>query len=184
MSCMETVGFLELNSIAKGIESADAILKAANVKLVFSRANCPGKYQILFTGEVAAVTASLEAGLEVARENAVDHCVIPRVHRQVVNAINMSGTTDEIKAVGVMEFFSVTAAIYSADAAVKAAAIDLIEMRLGTGIGGKSFVVMTGEVAAVSEAVSCGINCENALGMLVSKAIIPNPHPELFQSLI
>lgn len=47
-----------------------------------------------------------------------------------------------------MEFFSVTASVYAADAAVKAADVDLIDVRLGTGIGGKSFVVLTGEVAA------------------------------------
>ena len=181
---METVGFLELNSIAKGIEAADAILKAANVKLVFSRPNCPGKYQVLFTGEVAAVTASLECGLEIAKENAVDHCVIPHVHPQVINAINMSGITNELKAVGVMEFFTVTASVYAADAAVKAADVDLLEVRLGTGIGGKSFVVLTGEVAAVNEAVSCGINCENSQGMLVSSVVIPSPHPELLDHLI
>ena len=45
---METIGFLELNSIAKGMEVADCVLKTAEVKLVFSRAGCPGKYYLLF----------------------------------------------------------------------------------------------------------------------------------------
>ena len=62
---METIGFLELNSIAKGMEAADAVLKAAAVNLVFSRAGCPGKYYLLFTGEVAAVQASLDAGSRI-----------------------------------------------------------------------------------------------------------------------
>ena len=34
---IETIGFLELNSIAKGIEAADAILKAAEVDLIFAK---------------------------------------------------------------------------------------------------------------------------------------------------
>ena len=50
---METIGFLELNSIAKGIEAADAMLKAAEVRLVAARPSCPGKYHVLVTGEVA-----------------------------------------------------------------------------------------------------------------------------------
>ena len=33
---METIGFLELNSIAKGIETADIVLKTAAVDLFFS----------------------------------------------------------------------------------------------------------------------------------------------------
>ena len=52
---LETIGFLELNSIAKGVEAADLILKTAEVDLIFAKAGCPGKYYILFTGEVAAV---------------------------------------------------------------------------------------------------------------------------------
>lgn len=180
----ETIGFLELNSIAKGIEAADIILKTAEVNLIFAKAGCPGKYYILFTGEVAAVNASIEAGAEAGGGHTVDYCVIPRVHPQVIQAINLAGVPDTRNAVGIMEFFSVTASVYAADAAVKAAEVDLIDVRLGTGIGGKSFVVLTGEVAAVREAVSCGVETENAKGMLVSSVVIPNPRKEIFETLL
>lgn len=181
---METIGFLELNSIAKGIEAADIVLKTAAVNLVFSRSGCPGKYYLLFTGEVAAVQASLDAARTVGGSHVVDFCVIPRVHPQVIKAINMTSMPECMRAVGVMEFFSVTASVYSADAAVKTADVDLVDVRLGTGIGGKSFVILTGEVAAVSEAVKAGIHTPNAEGMLVSSVVIPSPHPELLQSLM
>lgn len=180
----ETIGFLELNSIAKGIEAADAILKAAETELLFARAGCPGKYYILFTGEVAAVTASIEAGALIGGDNVVDKCVIPRVHPQVIAAINAAISPVTTNAIGVMEFFSVTAAVYAADAAVKAAEVNLMDVRLGTGIGGKSFVILTGEVAAVNESVNCGINTPNADGMVVSSVVIPNPRPEIFDSLM
>ena len=77
-----------------------------------------------------------------------------------------------------------TASVYAADAAAKAADVQLLDVRLGTGIGGKSFVVLTGEVAAVSEAVSCGISTPNAEGMVVSSVVIPGPHPELLDALM
>ena len=125
----ETIGFLELNSIAKGIEAADAILKAAETELIFARASCPGKYYILFTGEVAAVTASIEAGALIGGANTVDKCVIPRVHPQVIAAINSAVEPVTTNALGVMEFFSVTAAVYAADAAVKAADVKLMDVR-------------------------------------------------------
>ena len=89
-----------------------------------------------------------------------------------------------MRAVGVMEFFSVTASVYGADAAVKTADVDLIDVRLGTGIGGKSFVILTGDVAAVTEAVKAGIHTPNAEGMLVSSVVIPSPHPELLETLM
>lgn len=77
-----------------------------------------------------------------------------------------------------------TASVYAADAAAKAADVQLLDVRLGTGIGGKSFVVLTGEVVAVSEAVSCGISTPNAEGMVVSSVVIPGPHPELLNALM
>lgn len=181
---LETVGFMEFNSIAKGIEAADAVLKTAAVELVFSRSGCPGKYYLLFTGDVSAVQASLDAAERLAGDRVVDKCLIPRVHPQVIRAIHMTSMPEEMRSVGVMEYFSVTASIYSADAAVKAADVDLVDIRLGTGIGGKSFVVLTGEVAAVQSAVSAGIHTPAAEGMLVESVVIPSPHPDLLETLL
>ena len=181
---MITIGFIELNSIAKGVEAADAILKAAETELVFARPCCPGKYHVLFTGEVAAVRAALDAAEAIAGENLVDSTVIPRVHPQVTAAIAEATEPESPGAIGVLEFFSITAAIYGADAAAKAAAVQLIDVRLGTGIGGKSFVALTGEVAAVSEAVNCGAAEAAEQGLLIAKVVIPNPRPEIFESLL
>ncbi len=181
---METIGFLEWNSIAVGVEAADAVLKTAAVELIFAKAGCPGKYYLLFSGDVAAVQASVDAGCSTGGVHVVDHCVIPRVHPQVIQAIRMTTMPETMRAIGVMEFYSVTASINGADAAVKAAEVDLVDVRLGTGIGGKSFVILTGEVAAVREAVACGTHTPNAEGMLVSSVVIPNPHKDLLQSLL
>ncbi len=178
-----SIGFLETNSIARGIEAADAVLKAADTQLISARPSCPGKYQVIFSGEVAAVTASLSAGAHVAEGYVVDSVVIPRVHPQVIEAINMACAPGEMQAIGVMEFFSITAAVYAADAAAKAAEIQLLDVRLGTGLGGKSFVVLTGEVAAVNEAVSCGVAEAAKNGMVYEQCVIPNPSPEIFESL-
>ena len=83
---IETVGFLELNSIAKGVEAADAILKAAQVELAFAKPVCPGKYNILFTGEVAAVKASMDAGIAVGGsfvvESRISEFFLPCIHRR------------------------------------------------------------------------------------------------------
>ena len=59
---MEAIGILESNSIAKGIEAADAVLKAADTALLYAKPVCPGKYTILFYGDVAAGVLSLDVG--------------------------------------------------------------------------------------------------------------------------
>ena len=86
---METIGFLELNSIAKGVEVADIVLKTAAVDLVFSRSGCPGKYYLLFTGEVAAVKASIDAGINTpaAEGMLVSSVVIPSPHPGLLDSL-------------------------------------------------------------------------------------------------
>lgn len=181
---MEAIGILESSSIAKGIEAADAILKAADVTLLYAKPVCPGKYSVLFYGDVAAVNASLDAGTGVAESYMVDSVVIPRVHPQVIQAILASGNPEYKNAVGVMEFYSVTAAVYAADASAKAADVSLIDLRLGIGIGGKSFVVLTGEVAAVEESIRCGVAEAGARGLVVGSVVIPNPAEGILEQLL
>lgn len=78
---IETVGFLELNSIAKGVEAADAILKAAQVELTFAKPVCPGKYSILFTGEVAGGKGLAGRGNGCRRKS---WCGIPPLFREFI----------------------------------------------------------------------------------------------------
>ena len=56
------IGFLEYISIGKGIEAADLISKHADIEILLSAPNCPGRYQILFTGETAAVARGFAEG--------------------------------------------------------------------------------------------------------------------------
>ena len=179
---MITIGFLELNSISKGILAADEMIKAADISLIMARPSCPGKYQILITGEVSSVEAALDAGQAASSANVIDRLILPRIHPQVIEAINMSSAPERLRALGVMEFFSVTAAILAADAAAKAA--DLLEIRLGTGIGGKSFVTMTGDVSAVTASVDAGTKSAEGSGMVLDSVVIAHPDPELYRHLL
>lgn len=181
---MIAIGFLELNSIAKGILAADMMIKASEIKLISARPSCPGKYQILISGEVSAVESAMRAGEEAAKANVVDSLVIPRIHPQVIEAVNMSTMPEKLRTLGVMEFFSVTGAITAADAAVKAANVTLIEIRLGTGIGGKSFVTMTGDVSAVEESVRAGVKTAEVSGNLIDQVVIAHPDRELYRCLL
>lgn len=152
--------------------------------MLYVKPVCPGKYTVLVYGGVSAVQAALEAGEQTAEEYLVDSVVIPRVHPQVVQAIHQATVPAGQNAVGIMEFFSVTAAVYAADAAAKAAEVTLLDVRLGTGIGGKSFAVLTGDVAAVEESVQCGMAEGKKRGLAVTSAVIPHPRQEIFSALL
>ncbi len=179
-----TIGFLELNSIALGIAAADDMLKAADVELLFARPNCPGKYNILISGEVAAVDAAMAAGAARGGANVLQTLVIPRIHPSVILAVQAAGQPFEKAAIGVLEFFTITGAVLAGDKAVKAAEVQLLDIRLGTGIGGKSFVVLGGETAAVEQAVAVAGAEATGEGTLIGSVVIPNPDPRLYDNLL
>lgn len=159
-------------------------MKTANVEIVVNRTICPGKYMVLIGGEVDAVTSSIEAGVAVGAHTVVDHFVIANVHPAVFPAISGVTHLPDLKALGVIEAFSVASVIEAADAAVKASPVTLITIHLAMAIGGKGFVTLTGDVAAVTEAVQVGAAIIERKGLLVEKVVIPAPTPEIINEFI
>src|SRR5258708_19073890 len=150
-----SIGLVELGSVAAGFEVCDAMLKTADVELLWSRSICSGKYMVLIRGDVAAVS-SVCAGSEVGHFSIIDTFVIPNVHESVFPALNGSNKIEALEALGIIESFSIASLIEAADAAAKSANVTLIDIRLAMALGGKAYVTLTGSVAAVRNAVDAG----------------------------
>jgi microcompartment protein CcmL/EutN len=181
---MNSIGLIELSSIAAGFQVADAMLKAAAVTLVLARSICSGKYMVMVRGDVAAVDAAVSAGRGAGNFSVIDSFVIPNVHESVFPAIAGNAKVESLGALGVVESFSVASLIEGADAAVKAANVQLMEIRLAMALGGKAFVTLTGDVAAVESAVEAGAQAVAQKGLLVNRVVIPSPRPELLNEMI
>jgi microcompartment protein CcmL/EutN len=173
------IGLVEFQSIAKGIEGADAMVKAGRVELVLARPICPGKYIALVEGDVAAVRAAVDAGIACGEEMIVDTFVIPNIHSLVLKGLYGQVEFEKVDALGIIETFSVASLIEAADAAVKTADVRPLEIRLAVGVGGKSYVVVTGDVAAVESAVRAGADVAAQRGLLVKEVVIPGPASEI-----
>lgn len=181
---IKAIGLVELNSIARGIEVADQMLKTANVEIIISSATCPGKYITLVHGDVAAVENSVNRAVRLGGEFLVDNLIIPNVDDQIFPAITGASSVEKIRAIGVIESFSIASIIVAADAGVKAAHVELLELRLGSGIGGKSYVIMTGDVSDVNASVDVAVNAIKDTGNIVTYTIIPSPHDHFKKTLI
>ncbi len=181
---MNALGMIEVLSIPVGIEASDALLKTASVELVSAQTVCAGKFICVVSGEVAAVQESVRAGASAAGDTLIDSIVIPNIHQNVIEAINACSQIGRVSALGILETYSLAVAVIAADACVKAAEVQLIEVRLGRGMGGKSFVLLTGDVAAVEAAVRAAESLEEAGGMMSKSVVIPSPHPDLIKSLL
>ncbi len=173
------LGVLELNSIAAGIQTMDAMVKMAPVTIVEANTICPGKFVILIEGDVASVEASLEVGKRTGKGHIVDELFIPNLHASIIPAIHGPVDVEIWDAVGVIESFSVTAGIEAGDAAAKAADVLISEIRLATGMGGKSYIKMIGTIDAVEAAMQAGVELVRRKGLLCMDIIIPKPHPDI-----
>ncbi|MCZ6598478.1 MAG: BMC domain-containing protein [Planctomycetota bacterium] len=179
------IGLLELCSVARGVEVADAILKEAEIEMLFSSPVQPGKYVVLFTGSVQDVASSLQRGTELAGTDLVDQLHIQQVHEQVEIGLRRRGgqVDGDLDAIGVVETTTVASAIVAADMALKTATVDLIDLRIANGLGGKSFFTLMGEVSDVRSAVTAGARAADELGHLTRQVVIPRPHPDLARHL-
>jgi len=184
MMQMNSLGLIEMSSIAAGMQAADIMLKTAHVELILSRTICSGKYMTLIGGEVAAVSTAVEAAVDTVGFGVIDHFVIPNVHRDIFPAISGHTNVQLLEALGIVESFSVASLIEAADAAVKSANVKLIEVRLAMALGGKAFFTCTGEVAAVTAAVEAGAKVVSERGLLVNKVVIAQPRQELLNEMI
>jgi len=176
----KSIGMIELTSIARGILVSDYMVKAAQVEILRSSTVCPGKYVIIVSGQIGDVKASMAVGEQQSGEYLVDKLIIANIHSQLIPAICMTNQIDDMDAVGVLEFYSVASAILAADVAAKTANITLIEVRIGFAIGGKGFVTLTGQVAAVRAAVEAATKRSE---LLVESVIIPRPAKEVFKNM-
>jgi microcompartment protein CcmL/EutN len=175
------IGLLELSSVARGVETADAVLWQASIELLFASPVQPGKYVLLFTGSVLDVSSAVRRGAEVAGADLVDELVIQQVHEQIEDALRRRGghIDGHLDAIGVVETATVASAIVAADVALKTATVDLFDLRIANGLDGKSFLSVIGPVSDVRSAVTAAAKSAESKGKLLRSVVIPRPHPEL-----
>ncbi len=179
-----TIGLLEFKSIAKGMETTDEILKSANVELILATALCPGKYISMITGELSAVKTAIAVGERVGDFFLIDAYVLSNAHPSVMSALTATSEIGSVSALGVVETMSAITSVMVGDTAAKASKVDLIEIRIARGLGGKGFVLFSGEISAVKAAVQACLNEYQMTGEILYATTISSPSKELIDSLL
>lgn len=180
----KAIGVVEFISVARGIYTADQMLKTADVDVVTCTSICPGKYMAIVHGDIAAVEDSVNVGVRTAGEYCVDYITIANVDPQVFPAITGSSMPDKISSLGIMESFSVSTMIIAADAVLKSADLTAIDLRLGNALGGKAYFTFTGEIGAVETGIAAGKAVAEEKGFLVNAEYISSPSEKLIASIL
>ena len=179
----KSIGVIELKSVPKGVEATDAALKSAGVQVVSAHPSCPGKYEIILTGSISNVTASVDHVVDKFGDYVIDSAIMGRIDEQVITALFGTQKSEKTGALGMVETYSAATTIKAADIAVKTARVDIFDLRVSRGMGGKGVVLLTGEVGDVTAAVEAGSNYAKTSGQLSSYSIIAAPHEELWNQL-
>ena len=104
-------------------------------------------------------------------------------HDSIFGAIRGTNEIKNPRALGILETFTAASAIVAADTAAKTALVDLIELRLAKGMCGKSYLLLTGDVASVSAAIEKAKSGVED-GMFLDSSVIAGPDRKLWESIL
>ena len=180
----KAIAMVEFMTVASGVNAADLMAKTAEIEVIEAQVVCPGKYIILISGDLSAVRAAVDAAKTSNPNRLVDSFVLGNPHESIFPAIYGATEINNQKALGIVETYSAASMVAAADAAAKTAVVQLVEIRLAKGMCGKSYMVLTGDVAAVTAAVEKAKADIGDRGMLLDSSVIANPDEKTWRNIL
>ena len=180
------LAMLLLDEVPPGLAVLDALAKEADVEVLQTGTIHGGRYLILFGGEVGPVERSWRRALDAAGSHVVDEVLLPHAEARIAPAIGTGvirwpapGDT-----LGVLQAATPPALVRAVDAALKGALVDLVELRLGDGLGGKAIASLWGETHDVEAAIALArTSFEKAGAQGSSTAVIPRADTAVQETL-
>ena len=166
----KAIGMVEYKTVSAGVVAADAMVKTSDVKIIEAQTVCPGKYIVIITGDLSAVDAAVKNAKVQHGSQLIGSFVLGNPHESIFPAI--------------IETYDAASIIVAADEAAKTAIVDLIELRLARGMCGKSYLFLTGEVAAVEAAIERAKGAVAAEGMYLDSSVIASPDEQIRQAIL
>jgi microcompartment protein CcmL/EutN len=180
----KAIGMIEYLTVSTGIQAADMIVKTAEVDIIEAHTVCPGKYIVIVSGDLSAVNASIEASKNSFEKKLIDSFVLGNPHESIFPAIYGAVDIKDKRALGTLETFSAASIIVAADEAAKTSDVELIDIRIATGMCGKSYLMLTGDIAAVEAAINKASSAVGENGMLLDSSVIANPDEKLWNTIL
>jgi microcompartment protein CcmL/EutN len=183
MSYPEALGILELTSIARGWRVLDDMIKRAPARVRAAHPISSGKFLIFLEGDLASVEEALGAGRRAASRCVAGDVLLTRCHSAVWAALDGALATPAIDALGVVESLSIADTILGADAAMKAAQVQLVALRMGQGIDGKGYFAVAGSLSEVEAAIDDATQRMRSQ-QIIELELLARPHEEMTRALL
>ncbi len=174
----QAVGLLELAGIPLGYLIANEVSKNTVVDLYLADPVCPGSFLLIIAGDAANVAIAMEVAKRLGKDHILSQGMLASIDAAVLRALASPRGFSGDKALGIVETSGIAPGILAADGAVKTAQVELMELRIAGGMGGKALVCFAGEIDAVQMALD-HIQELVEPSVLISSILLSLPHPEL-----
>lgn len=146
---MKTIGIAEFNNIPEGLKNLDIVLKKSDVAVYKAGVTCPGKYYFIIYGDNEDVKSAFQ---EVTGGTKFE--IISGVSNKIIEILEKRNKKELESSIGIIEFFTISESIKALDMILKSNTVETLKLILGSGIAGKSYFVITGDISSVTEAVN------------------------------
>ena len=180
----KAIGMVEYKTVSSGVTAADAMVKTAQVEIIEAQTVCPGKYIAVISGDLSAVKATIDTAKMNYGLHLIGSFVLGNPHESIFPAIYGASCVEGIAALGILETYDAASIIVAADIAAKTAIVTLIELRIARGMCGKSYMMLTGEVAAVEAAIEKAKKEIGDDGMLLDSTVIAHPDEKICRAIL
>ncbi|MDP6100155.1 MAG: BMC domain-containing protein [Dehalococcoidia bacterium] len=180
---MMALGSLQSDGVLPLVESADAMLKAANVQLFNYRWIGLRNHTLCLSGEIGDARTALDVGVQTAQRTSgeVYGSLLANPFPLLFGIIgaepgSSEGSGDYIPSLGILETKGLAASSEGSDAMFKASRVKPVKFIRA----GLAWLVtfVTGELGSVQTAIESGQAAASQKGESQS-TVIPNPHPDL-----
>jgi microcompartment protein CcmL/EutN len=180
------LAMLEVGDIPPGLRALDALAKEAEVSVISAGTIQRGHYLILFGGDVEPVEISFQRAMALAGAAVEDAVLLPHAEERIVPSmmrglIRWPAPGDTL---GVVQSGSPPTMLAAVDAALKGAQVELVELRVADGLGGKAIATLWGELVDVEAAIGLATDAM-ARGKMqrCSTSIIPRADDAVVQAI-
>lgn len=155
---------LDMTDIPRGMQALDALVKEAEVEVLSAGTIHNGRYLVLFAGEVEPVQRAHDRAVAVAGRALHDAVLLPWADERIAPAIlgGSPRTPSDGDTLGVLQLDASPTLVRALDAALKGAEVELVQLRVGDGLGGKAIATVRGDSHDVDAAIEHGERASRA----------------------
>lgn len=180
------LALLDIRDVPLGLRALDALSKEAPVQVLAAGTVQSGAYLIMFAGELEPVERSYFRALEIANGAVADRVLLAHAEERILPAITQQAIRwpSPGDTAGIVQTGTPPTLLRAIDAALKGAQVDLVELRIADGLGGKAIATLWGETHDVEAALSLANQAiARGVGDRCSTTIIPNADDELVRAI-